>query len=289
MHSSSRRTLAALLLPLTLSACVTTMEGGGGSDVVWGAPGPGHAYPGRSPHGYGGPGWGPPPWAFNGLCEDTRYETSRGGGADTGTDEYDCLLFGNGLKLGNLGKEQQGFARNGVCDDPAYAYTTGLGRPGRDQYDCTRLGRGLKSFYRPHELPPPIVVGQPSPPSKPPYAGRPPRSDHGGRHDRRAAEERQREQERREQAEARRAADAERAARDMEEQAERQRQMQEQARRAADAREEAARAAEAQRAAERAAADARAREAAEQRRKASANPPRNTSPKNEDFGRILPQ
>ncbi|HSK40707.1 MAG TPA: hypothetical protein VK943_13155 [Arenibaculum sp.] len=68
----------------------------------------------RPPPGFGigrpywapgwGPGWGPGrPWARsplrdNGRCDDRRYETSSGGRAAPGTDEYDCSRFGGGLK-----------------------------------------------------------------------------------------------------------------------------------------------------------------------------------------------
>jgi hypothetical protein len=34
----------------------------------------------------------------NGRCDDRRYETSNGGRAEPGTDEYDCSRYGNGLK-----------------------------------------------------------------------------------------------------------------------------------------------------------------------------------------------
>lgn len=36
--------------------------------------------------------------AENGRCEDPRYETSNGGWAEPGTDEYDCSRYGHGLK-----------------------------------------------------------------------------------------------------------------------------------------------------------------------------------------------
>jgi hypothetical protein len=34
----------------------------------------------------------------NGRCDDPRYETSHGGRARPGSDDYDCSRFGNGLK-----------------------------------------------------------------------------------------------------------------------------------------------------------------------------------------------
>jgi hypothetical protein len=39
-------------------------------------------------------------WQNNGRCDDARYETSHGGRARAGTDEYDCSRYGNGLKRG---------------------------------------------------------------------------------------------------------------------------------------------------------------------------------------------
>lgn len=39
-------------------------------------------------------------WQRNGRCDDARYETSHGGRAQAGTDEYDCRRYGNGLKRG---------------------------------------------------------------------------------------------------------------------------------------------------------------------------------------------
>jgi hypothetical protein len=60
---------------------------------------------------YAGPGvFGPSPprWGHdryrarayrgNGRCDDPRYETSNGGRARAGTDEYDCSRHGDGLK-----------------------------------------------------------------------------------------------------------------------------------------------------------------------------------------------
>lgn len=67
-----------------------------------------------SPHRpplYAGPGvYGPrsPYWGHdrhrvrsyrgNGRCDDPRYETSNGGRARAGSDEYDCSRYGDGLK-----------------------------------------------------------------------------------------------------------------------------------------------------------------------------------------------
>lgn len=64
----------------------------------------------RPPPGYGigrphrAPGWlrGWPsarsPLRDNGRCDDRRYETSNGGRAAPGMDDYDCSRFGGGLK-----------------------------------------------------------------------------------------------------------------------------------------------------------------------------------------------
>ena len=37
-------------------------------------------------------------YARNGRCDDPRYNTSHGGQAAPGTDEYDCSRYGGGLK-----------------------------------------------------------------------------------------------------------------------------------------------------------------------------------------------
>ncbi|WP_207484109.1 hypothetical protein [Arenibaculum pallidiluteum] len=37
-------------------------------------------------------------WQHNGRCDDPRYETSNGGRARPGTDEFDCSRHGDGLK-----------------------------------------------------------------------------------------------------------------------------------------------------------------------------------------------
>jgi hypothetical protein len=47
----------------------------------------------------------------NGRCDDRRYETSNGGRAEPGTDEYDCSRYGNGLKgsyAGGYGRSRYG-------------------------------------------------------------------------------------------------------------------------------------------------------------------------------------
>lgn len=37
-------------------------------------------------------------YSRNGRCDDARYNTSNGGRAETGTDEWDCSRYGDGLK-----------------------------------------------------------------------------------------------------------------------------------------------------------------------------------------------
>ncbi len=37
-------------------------------------------------------------YARNGRCDDPRYNTSNGGHAEAGTDDYDCSRYGQGLK-----------------------------------------------------------------------------------------------------------------------------------------------------------------------------------------------
>jgi hypothetical protein len=48
--------------------------------------------PGARRGGYGNP------YRDNGRCDDARYESSNGGRARPGTDEFDCSRYGNGLK-----------------------------------------------------------------------------------------------------------------------------------------------------------------------------------------------
>lgn len=109
-------------------------------------------------------------WERNGRCNDDRYNTSNGGWAPEGEDEYDCLLFGDGLKSGRV-KNEGAFARNGVCDDPGYVVTTGRARRGSDEYDCTRLGNGLRGVHVRGGYPPYVAV--PDRPSQPVHQPRP--------------------------------------------------------------------------------------------------------------------
>ncbi|MBP2230682.1 hypothetical protein J2847_003987 [Azospirillum agricola] len=37
-------------------------------------------------------------YARNGRCDDPRYNTSNGGRAEAGTDDYDCSRYGDGVK-----------------------------------------------------------------------------------------------------------------------------------------------------------------------------------------------
>lgn len=51
----------------------------------------GNGYEGRGRGGYNR-------YAGNGQCDDSRYRTSNGGHAESGTDEWDCRRFGDGRK-----------------------------------------------------------------------------------------------------------------------------------------------------------------------------------------------
>ena len=37
-------------------------------------------------------------YARNGRCDDSRYNTSNGGRAEAGSDDYDCSRYGDGVK-----------------------------------------------------------------------------------------------------------------------------------------------------------------------------------------------
>ena len=253
-----RPALSLVAATLALSGCADTLHQ---DDYSWGRPGP--AYPAPSSGWYGSGygsshGHGRPPWVRNGRCDDDRYQTSNGGAAPAGEDEYDCLLFGNGLKSGRV-KNEGAFARNGVCDDPAYVVTTGRAKRGTDEYDCTRLGDGLRGkhvrggyppyvagpdrpsqpVHQPRPQPPQPTPQRPDPPApesgRPEYRGRNVVIQHGGETQERARRDAEQEQ-----------AQAEAAARRAEE--ERQRAEEERARR--DAEQEQARAEAAARRAE---------------------------------------
>ncbi len=74
-------------VPLTLTAC--NQSGGGvfGESGMFGSSGESS----RSTKAESS-------YARNGRCDDPRYNTSHGGNADPGTDEYDCSRYGGGLK-----------------------------------------------------------------------------------------------------------------------------------------------------------------------------------------------
>ncbi|WP_109106465.1 hypothetical protein [Azospirillum sp. TSO35-2] len=72
--------------PLALAACNQTSSNSGGGLF------------GGSGGGLFGSGGSDSPYARNGRCDDPRYNTSNGGRAEAGTDDYDCSRYGNGLK-----------------------------------------------------------------------------------------------------------------------------------------------------------------------------------------------
>lgn len=86
----------------------------------------------------------------NGRCDDERYETSNGGKAAPGTDEYDCSRYGDGMK-DEYARQRARASRdndkdlqhNNTCDDPRYATTTGRAARGADEFDCSRYGGGM--------------------------------------------------------------------------------------------------------------------------------------------------
>lgn len=92
------RVAAIIAVPLTLAACNETSSGRGGglfggSGGLFGNSGSdyddGYAYGNRRGGGA---------YARNGQCDDPSYNTSNGGNAARGTDEYDCRRYGSGLK-----------------------------------------------------------------------------------------------------------------------------------------------------------------------------------------------
>lgn len=80
------RFAVVLAVPLALAACNETSNSGGGSLF------------GGTNGGLFSSGSADGPYARNGRCDDARYNTSNGGRAEKGTDEYDCSRYGNGLK-----------------------------------------------------------------------------------------------------------------------------------------------------------------------------------------------
>ncbi|MBK1836309.1 hypothetical protein JHL17_02680 [Azospirillum sp. YIM B02556] len=75
-------------VPLALAACNQTSSNSGNSGGLFGGSGGGLFGSGNSDSSY----------ARNGRCDDPRYNTSNGGHAEAGTDDYDCSRYGNGLK-----------------------------------------------------------------------------------------------------------------------------------------------------------------------------------------------
>ncbi len=77
------RFAALLALPLALAACNQSSNSG-----LFGSSGGGLFGSGSADGSY----------ARNGRCDDPRYNTSNGGRAEPGTDDYDCSRYGDGLK-----------------------------------------------------------------------------------------------------------------------------------------------------------------------------------------------
>jgi len=102
------RLAVIVALPLTLAACNETSNGGygGRGGGLFGGSGGGlfggsgdsydEGYGGRGRFGNRAGGGGP--YAYNGRCDDPAYNTSSGGRAERGSDEFDCSRYGNGLK-----------------------------------------------------------------------------------------------------------------------------------------------------------------------------------------------
>ncbi|KAA0598591.1 hypothetical protein J2848_001042 [Azospirillum lipoferum] len=80
------RFVIAAAMPLALAACNQTSSNSSGGGLFGGSGG-----------GLFGSGESDS-YARNGRCDDPRYNTSNGGRAEAGTDDYDCSRYGNGLK-----------------------------------------------------------------------------------------------------------------------------------------------------------------------------------------------
>ncbi|PWC83816.1 hypothetical protein TSH100_19850 [Azospirillum sp. TSH100] len=80
------RFVIAAAVPLALAACNQTSSNSGGGGLFGG--GNGGLFGSGSSDSY----------VRNGRCDDPRYNTSNGGHAEAGTDDYDCSRYGNGLK-----------------------------------------------------------------------------------------------------------------------------------------------------------------------------------------------
>lgn len=82
--TSALRLAILVAAPLALAACNQT----GNDRGLFGGGGGGMFGSGNSDSRY----------ARNGRCDDPRYNTSNGGHAEAGTDDYDCSRYGEGLK-----------------------------------------------------------------------------------------------------------------------------------------------------------------------------------------------
>jgi len=83
--TSALRLAILVAAPLALAACNQTGNDRGG---LFGSGGGGMFGSGSSDSRY----------ARNGQCDDPRYNTSNGGRAEAGTDDYDCSRRGDGIK-----------------------------------------------------------------------------------------------------------------------------------------------------------------------------------------------
>ncbi|MBP2290330.1 hypothetical protein [Azospirillum rugosum] len=83
-----------LTATLALGACNQTSNGGLFGDSGGGLFGGSGSSGGGGLFGSGGSNQ----YARNGQCDDPRYNTSNGGRAEAGTDDYDCSRYGNGVK-----------------------------------------------------------------------------------------------------------------------------------------------------------------------------------------------
>jgi len=94
------RVAAIIAVPLALAACNETSNGRGGGGLFGGSGGLFGNSGGDYDDGYGPRGrrGGGGPYAYNGQCDDAAYNTSNGGNAARGTDEFDCSRYGDGLK-----------------------------------------------------------------------------------------------------------------------------------------------------------------------------------------------
>lgn len=83
---SALRLAVLVAAPLALAACNQSSNDRGG---LFGGSGGGLFGSGDSDSSR---------YARNGRCDDPRYNTSNGGRAEAGTDDYDCSRWGDGIK-----------------------------------------------------------------------------------------------------------------------------------------------------------------------------------------------